>query len=110
MVLSGVSHVGVAPRINPRRPGRNPRGRLSRDRSPAPAEGREGVSVPFFGAHLSIAGGCHKALAAAEQLGCDTLQIFTKSPNQWRSPPLDPADVAAFRSALQGSRLRHPTA
>jgi deoxyribonuclease IV len=66
--------------------------------------------MPLLGAHLSIAGGVHKAVLAAEALGADALQVFTKSPNQWNGPPLDPADVAAFRDALARSRVRHPTA
>lgn len=66
--------------------------------------------MPLLGAHLSIAGGCANAVAAARRLGCSALQIFTKSPNQWRSPPLDPADVAAFRAAIRGSEVRLPMA
>lgn len=33
----------------------------------------------MFGAHLSIAGGLHNALLAAERYGFQTLQIFTNS-------------------------------
>ena len=33
--------------------------------------------MPLFGAHLSIAGGLHNAVAAAVELKCDTVQIFT---------------------------------
>lgn len=39
--------------------------------------------MPLFGAHMSIAGGCHHALLAAQAYGCDTVQLFTKTlPNQ----------------------------
>jgi endonuclease IV len=31
----------------------------------------------MFGSHLSIAGGMHHALLKAEQLGCETVQVFT---------------------------------
>jgi hypothetical protein len=34
--------------------------------------------MPLFGAHLSIAGGCHHALLAAQAHGLDTVQLFTK--------------------------------
>jgi deoxyribonuclease-4 len=35
--------------------------------------------MPLFGAHQSIAGGCHNALLEAQAHGCDTVQMFTKS-------------------------------
>ncbi len=42
----------------------------------------------MFGSHLSIAGGMHKALLAAEELGLQTVQVFTKNQQQWKVPPL----------------------
>ncbi|MDW8262198.1 MAG: deoxyribonuclease IV [Phycisphaerales bacterium] len=42
----------------------------------------------MFGSHLSIAGGLHNALLAAERLGHQTTQIFTRNQKQWRAPPL----------------------
>jgi deoxyribonuclease-4 len=47
----------------------------------------------MFGSHLSIAGGMHNALLKAEELGCDTLQVFTKNQQQWKCSPLDPDAV-----------------
>jgi endonuclease IV len=35
--------------------------------------------MPLFGAHMSIAGGCQNAVAAAKAHGCQALQLFTKS-------------------------------
>jgi deoxyribonuclease-4 len=34
--------------------------------------------MPLFGAHVSIAGGCHNALLAAQAHACQTVQLFTK--------------------------------
>ncbi len=48
-------------------------------------------SKPLFGSHLSIAGGMVNALNEAEQLGLDTVQVFTKNQQQWKVKPLDPA-------------------
>jgi deoxyribonuclease IV len=48
---------------------------------------------------VSVAGGVSKAVARAADLGCEAMQIFAKNANQWRSKPLDPAEVAAFRAA-----------
>jgi deoxyribonuclease-4 len=52
----------------------------------------------MFGSHLSIAGGMFNAVLAAEKLGMDTVQVFTKNQQQWRVPPLDPAAVTQWCS------------
>lgn len=65
--------------------------------------------MPLFGAHMSIAGGCHNALLAAAARGCDTVQLFTKSTNQWQAKPLTPDEIALFRRTLRQTRLRFPT-
>jgi deoxyribonuclease-4 len=66
--------------------------------------------MPVLGAHLSVAGGLHKAAEAAAGLGCGTVQIFTKSPNAWDAKPIADADARAFRSAVAAAGLRFPTA
>jgi hypothetical protein len=33
--------------------------------------------MPLFGAHMSIAGGLHNALLAAQAHACGTVQLFT---------------------------------
>lgn len=43
----------------------------------------------MFGSHLSIAGGLHNAILAAEKLGCETVQVFTKNQKTWSAPPLE---------------------
>ena len=59
-----------------------------------------------LGAHLSTAGGPHRALERARELNARSLQIFTQSPRMWRHPPPN-ADVAArFRAARPGSRVQ----
>ncbi len=54
----------------------------------------------LLGAHQSIAGGVEKALARGQEVGCDTIQIFVKTPNRWASKPLAEENVAAFRAAV----------
>jgi deoxyribonuclease-4 len=54
----------------------------------------------LLGAHESIAGGVDKALERGLEVGCDTVQIFVKSPNRWASRPLAEEDVAAFEAAV----------
>ena len=58
-----------------------------------------------LGAHQSIAGGFAKAVDRAVETGCDALQIFTRNINQWDVSPIDPADAAAFRAAVNAAGL-----
>ncbi|MFV9505634.1 MAG: deoxyribonuclease IV [Oscillochloridaceae bacterium umkhey_bin13] len=51
-----------------------------------------------FGAHMSISGGVSKAFARGEQVGCEAMQIFSKSERQWAAKPLLDAEVAAFKA------------
>jgi deoxyribonuclease-4 len=61
-----------------------------------------------FGAHMSIAGGHDRAVRAAQAFGFATLQVFTKSTNQWKAKPLEDSHVAAFRAALAESGVADP--
>ena len=91
--------------------------------------------MPLFGAHMSIAGGLHKAALSAQAYGMETFQMFTSSPsqwsvsavpagkadfqseklltknaNQWAARELTEEEVRTFRRALRQSGLRYPTA
>jgi deoxyribonuclease-4 len=66
--------------------------------------------MPFFGAHLSIAGGLHNAVAAAVELQCETVQLFTKNASHLNAKPLRASEIEAFRSAVASSGLRFATA
>jgi deoxyribonuclease-4 len=61
--------------------------------------------MPRFGAHMSISGGLHKAFAQGEQVGCQSLQIFSKNQQQWRAKPLTDKDVALFQAERERSGL-----
>jgi len=63
--------------------------------------------MPFFGAHMSIAGGHHNALLAALKHECEALQLFTKNSNQWLGKPLTKDDAVLFRTTLTDTRVRH---
>jgi deoxyribonuclease-4 len=41
-----------------------------------------------------------KSLERGQQVGCDTVQIFVKSPNRWVSKPLAEENVSAFEEAV----------
>ena len=66
--------------------------------------------MPLFGAHMSAAGGCHKALLAAQSFECDTVQLFTKNNNQWNAKDFTEADLQLFRDTLSASKLQFPMA
>lgn len=63
-----------------------------------------------FGAHMSMAGGHDRAVRAAHAVGFSTVQVFTKSNNQWRAAPLTDVHIAAFRSALAETGVAEPVA
>jgi deoxyribonuclease-4 len=82
--------------------------------------------MPLFGAHLSIAGGCHNALLSAVEHGMETVQLFTASPQMWHVRPAAASaeatgtqwisreftaeEVRVFRRTLRQTRVRYPTA
>jgi deoxyribonuclease IV len=52
---------------------------------------------PLIGAHVSIADSVAQALIRGKELGCECIQIFTKSSRQWASKPYSEEDIAAFK-------------
>jgi len=68
------------------------------------------ADLPILGAHVSAAGGLHRAVGRAVDIGCDCLQVFTKNNNQWKAKPLAEKDVAQWRDAFDQSGLCHPIA
>ena len=60
----------------------------------------------MFGSHLSIAGGMHRAIERALELGMDCVQVFTKNQRQWRAPPLRDEQVDAWLDAQDAAGLQ----
>lgn len=52
----------------------------------------------MFGSHLSIAGGMQNAVLAAEKIGFDTVQVFTKNQQQWAAKPLEQTAIDSWCS------------
>jgi len=50
-----------------------------------------------LGFHVSISGGFSLAVQRAHELGCTTMQIFSRNPRGWTVKPLDKADIAEFK-------------
>jgi len=64
------------------------------------------VPGDLLGAHVSTQGGVAQAPARGNLIGATAIQVFTKTPNQWREPMVRNAEIAAFRSSLPGSGIR----
>lgn len=60
----------------------------------------------WLGAHLGIAGGLADAVHEGRKIGCDALQIFSKSPQMWAGPAIAPAAAQEFREAVRGEGIR----
>jgi deoxyribonuclease-4 len=51
----------------------------------------------LLGAHVSTQGGVQNGPARGTAIGATAIQVFTKTPNQWREPELTADTAAAFR-------------
>ncbi|MCU0727078.1 MAG: deoxyribonuclease IV [Planctomycetes bacterium] len=58
------------------------------------------------GAHMSIAGGVHRAVERAEGYGMTALQIFTRTARAWTAPPIPEEEERRFRTGLAASGVR----
>ncbi len=58
-----------------------------------------------IGCHVSIAGGIFKAPKNAADLGCETFQIFTRSPQGGSVPPLTKEIVHQFKAEMEQYRF-----
>jgi len=58
-----------------------------------------------LGAHIGISEGLPEAVRQGRSIGCDAIQIFSKSPQMWEGPPLAPEAAAAFRGAVREQGL-----
>lgn len=54
-----------------------------------------------IGAHMSVAGGLHKAFDRAKEANCDSMLIFTKSNRQWKAKPLTEDDIATYKQEAE---------
>jgi deoxyribonuclease-4 len=59
----------------------------------------------FIGAHVSTAGGLDKAVERGSERGCESIQIFNQSPRMWRPTNYGEADFAAFKEAMDASKI-----
>lgn len=60
----------------------------------------------MLGAHVSTQGGVSTAPARAEAIGATALQLFTKTPNQWREPTIDAETRTLFQEEMKRTGMR----
>lgn len=63
-------------------------------------------AIAYLGAHVSTQGGVSTAPARGAEIGATAIQVFTKTPNQWREPRLAADEIARFRAALAAHGIR----
>jgi deoxyribonuclease-4 len=60
----------------------------------------------WIGAHIGTSEGLAEAVRTARGIGCDAIQIFSKSPQSWKGPPIRPESAEEFRVAVKAERIR----
>lgn len=61
----------------------------------------------ILGAHESIAGGIHRAISLAREDGCESIQIFVKSPNRFQGKPITEEEKVEVQRAFDGEYPQH---
>ena len=62
--------------------------------------------MTLLGAHVSTEGGVAEAPARGAEIGAIAIQVFTKTPNQWREPALDAAVIDRFQAEVTRCGIR----
>lgn len=60
----------------------------------------------LIGAHTSVAGGIHKAVERAGEMGFTAMQVFTKNNNRWNAAPLEKEEIEKFKTSLNNSYIK----
>src|SRR5687767_1487004 len=60
---------------------------------------------PKFGFHAPIMGGLHNALIKSAELGCDTVQIFSRNPRGWMAKSLSSEDIKLFKAVRRKTKI-----
>jgi deoxyribonuclease IV len=59
----------------------------------------------YLGAHVSVQGGVHRAPVRGRAIGATAIQVFTKTPGQWREPDISTESFTAFRTERERLQL-----
>lgn len=58
-----------------------------------------------IGFHAGIGGGLQNALLKSAELGCNTVQIFSRNPRGWMAKPLTKEDIAVFQRVRARTKI-----
>lgn len=58
-----------------------------------------------LGVHVSIAGKIYKSVDRATELGCNTMQIFSRNPRQWRKTALSEEAIRVFKKKVKKANI-----
>jgi deoxyribonuclease IV len=58
-----------------------------------------------LGAHVSVQGGVDKAPVRGKAIGATAIQVFTKTPSQWREPSISSESCTAFQRECERYQL-----
>jgi len=59
------------------------------------------MAARLLGAHMSTSGGIGNSIRNGKAIGCTAIQVFTSSPQQWKSRPVTDEVAADFKSACE---------
>jgi len=62
--------------------------------------------IVYLGAHIGIANGLAEAVLDGHRIGCEAIQIFSKSPQMWSGPPTSAEAAERFRAAVRTEGIR----
>jgi deoxyribonuclease-4 len=62
-------------------------------------------AVERLGAHVSVRGGVENAPVRGKAIGATAIQVFTKTPSQWREPSISPESYTTFRRECDRLRI-----
>jgi deoxyribonuclease-4 len=58
-----------------------------------------------LGVHVSIAGKIYNSVERATEFGCNTMQIFSRNPRQWRKASLEEEEVETFKKKVKKAKI-----
>lgn len=59
----------------------------------------------LLGVQVSIEGKIYEALNRVKELGCNTMQIFSRNPQRWRDNFLEPQDIEEFKKRKEEFKI-----
>jgi deoxyribonuclease-4 len=59
-----------------------------------------------LGCQVSIAGKIYNSVEKALELGCNTMQIFSRNPRQWRKASIDEEDIKIFKEKVKQAKIK----